>query len=91
MSGSSRKKESDATTGVGIGLTNSKTLAEAVGGKIELKSELKKFTEVSFTVEAAEVRKDPLLEAPAEMAEHGSNQTVSTHLQALGKLTILFP
>jgi len=76
------KKEHDASSGVGIGLSNSKILAEGIGGTISLKSELDKFTEVSFTVEAAptEVRKDPLLQAPAKVAKHESKKKVSKHL-----------
>jgi len=47
--------EPDATSGVGIGLTNSKILARSAGGTISLKSEEHKFTEVTFTFESTEV------------------------------------
>jgi len=53
MFGSASKP--DATSGVGIGLTNSKILAESAGGTISLKSVERVFTEVTFTFESAEV------------------------------------
>jgi len=47
----------DATSGVGIGLTNSKVLAKSLGGSISLKSRVAIFTEVTVIVNAA--RKPP--------------------------------
>jgi len=38
------KKGDNLTSGVGIGLSNSKILAEGLGGTIDLRSELGKFT-----------------------------------------------
>jgi len=44
----------DAISGTGIGLSNSKILAEASGGYIMLRSRLGEFTEVTFSVNAPE-------------------------------------
>ena len=77
------KKEHNVTSGVGVGLSNPKSLAEGVGGTINLKSELDKFTEISFTIEAAEVHKDLLLQAPAEMAKHEAKKKVCKHFASL--------
>jgi len=48
----------DVSSGVGIGLTNSKILAESLGGTISVKSEKDRFTEVTFTMKATEVVPD---------------------------------
>jgi len=52
-----RKHENNVgvTSGAGVGLINSKILAEASGGSISLRSRLGEFTEVTFTVDAPEV------------------------------------
>jgi len=44
--------KANAISGIGIGLTNSKIIAEAMNGEISVESELGEFTKVTFTFNA---------------------------------------
>jgi len=56
FSSQSHEESVDVTSGLGIGLSNSKFLAEGSGGSISLISMLGEFTKVTFTVKAPEIR-----------------------------------
>jgi len=61
------EKDQDMTSGVGLGLSNSKFLVESSGGSISLRSAFGEYTNVIFKVDAPVTRNSEIAESVGEL------------------------